>query len=349
MRVAIATVQVPFIWGGAEYLAAELQKALERAGHRAETVTIPFKWYPPERIPEHILAARLFDLTESCGIRVDLLIGLKFPAYCFHHPRKVLWILHQHRQAYDLWGTEYSDLHLSPQGDQVREAIFKADNQYLREAVRVFTISRNVSARLQRHNGITSTPLYHPCPHAEEFSCEAFEPYAFFPSRLDQMKRQHLVIEAMRHVKTPLKLCLAGSAATPMYLEQLQDLICRYRLEERVKIMHRVTEEEKRALYARCRAVVFPPYDEDYGYVTLEASYASKALITCRDSGGPLEFAHDRDTGMVCDPTPEGLAEAMDYLGESEERAREMGKRAREAILAMGLSWERVVKELTAL
>jgi glycosyltransferase involved in cell wall biosynthesis len=349
VRIAIVTVQVPFVWGGAEYHAAELRKALERAGHQAEIVSIPFKWYPPERILEHILAARLFDLTESCGTRIDLLVGLKFPAYYFRHPRKVLWILHQHRQAYELWGTEYSDLHLSAQGHRVREAIIKADNLYLREARKIFTNSRNVSNRLKKYNGIDSIPLYHPCPEAEKFSCEAYEPYIFFPSRFDKMKRQHLVVEAMRYVKTPVKLYLAGSADAPIYLEQVQDLVRRYRLEDRVKLLSHVSEVEKHALYARCRAVVFPPYDEDYGYVTLEAFYASKAVITCRDSGGPLEFVLPLETGLISEPTPEGLAEAIDYLGESEERARGMGKRARERILSMGISWERVVKELTDL
>ena len=36
--------------------------------------------------------------------------------------------------------------------------------------------------------------------------------------------------------------------------------------------------------------VIFPPLDEDYGYVTLEAMLAAKPVITCTDSGGPLEF-----------------------------------------------------------
>lgn len=349
MRIVIATVQVPFVWGGAEYHAAELRKALEKAGHKAEIVSIPFKWYPLERIPEHILAARLFDLTESCGNRIDLLIGLKFPAFFFRHPCKVLWILHQHRQAYELWGTEYSDLHLSAQGHRVREAIIKADNLYLTEANKIFANSRNVSNRLKKYNGIDSMPLYHPCPEAEKFSCEAYEPYIFFPSRFDKMKRQHLVVEAMRYVKTPVKLYLAGSADEPAYLEKVQEIVRRYRIEDRVKLLSHVSEVEKHALYARCRAVVFPPYDEDYGYVTLEAFYSRKAVITCRDSGGPLEFVENGETGYNCVPEPQKLASAIDALACSEELARKMGQRAFEKISSMNISWDNVVKELTSL
>src|SRR5439155_3184295 len=66
---------------GAEIHAEGLLQALRVEGHEAEIVAVPFKWYPPERILETMLACRLLDLTESAGTRVDRVIGLKFPAY----------------------------------------------------------------------------------------------------------------------------------------------------------------------------------------------------------------------------------------------------------------------------
>ena len=50
MRVLIATVQVPFVRGGAEMHAEGLQAALMAAGHQVEQIKLPFEWYPPERI-----------------------------------------------------------------------------------------------------------------------------------------------------------------------------------------------------------------------------------------------------------------------------------------------------------
>src|ERR1700730_9971332 len=123
MRILIATTQVPFIRGGAEAHAEGLRDAFLAEGHDAEIVAIPFKWYPPELILDHMLACRLLDLTEVAGTPVDVLVGLKFPAYLVHHPNKILWILHQHRTAYELWEHPLGDLIYSPNGVQVRDAI----------------------------------------------------------------------------------------------------------------------------------------------------------------------------------------------------------------------------------
>ena len=75
-----------------------------------------------------------------------------------------------------------------------------------------------------------------------------------------------------------------------------------------------ITERQLIDLYAGALAVVFPPFDEDYGYVTLEAFLARKPVITTTDAGGPLEFVDDGVTGLVCEPTPEALGAAIARL-----------------------------------
>ena len=64
-----------------------------------------------------------------------------------------------------------------------------------------------------------------------------------------------------------------------------------------------------------------PPYDEDFGYVTLEAFLARKPVITCVDSGGPNEFVVDGINGLVCEPSAEALADAMNQLANDRRRA----------------------------
>jgi glycosyltransferase involved in cell wall biosynthesis len=94
--------------------------------------------------------------------------------------------------------------------------------------------------------------------------------------------------------------------------------------------------------------VVFPPLDEDYGYVTLEAMLSSKAVVTCKDSGGPLEFVEDELSGLVADGDAAAMADALDRLWADRALARRLGEAARARYDAMGLGWERVVECLLA-
>lgn len=346
MRVLIATVQVPFIRGGAETHAEGLRNALNEFGHEAEILSIPFKWYPPERILDHMLACRLFDVSEVAGTPVDRVIGLKFPAYLIPHPNKVLWILHQHRTAYELWDHALNDLVYYPNGVQVRDAIRQADRKLIPEAKAVFANSRNVAQRLKKFCGIDSTPLYHPPPNADRFYCATAEDYLFFPSRLCIPKRQTLVIDALAHTRNPVRVCFAGTSDQPSYTSKLTAQARKAKVEDRIEWLGSVTDEQLRERYARALAVVYPPTDEDYGYVTLEAMLASKPVVTCTDSGGPLEFVIDGKTGFIAEPSPESVAVAFDRIWENREQAKQLGEAGRQHYQSLNLSWKTVVDRL---
>jgi glycosyltransferase involved in cell wall biosynthesis len=346
MRVLIATVIVPFLRGGAEIHAEGLRRAICAEGHEAEVVAIPFKWYPPERILDQMLACRLLDITESAGTPVERVVGLKFPAYLMPHPNKVLWILHQHRPAYDLWGRCGGDLNDYPNGAQIRDAIQLADRHFIPQAQAIFANSRNVSRRLKQYSGIDSVPLYHPPQNAERFYCATAESYFFFPSRFQLLKRQAVVLEALALTRQPVVVCFAGSADEPRYMAGLQALSRKLKVDRRVEWLGHVSEEEKRALFARALGVIFPPLDEDYGYVTLEAMLAAKPVITCTDSGGPLEFVRAGETGLVTEPTPAALATAMDELWGDRHRAKRQGEAGCAHYHNLGISWPDVVRRL---
>ena len=347
MRILIATSQVPFVRGGAEILAEGLEAALRGAGHDVETVRLPFKWYPPERIPEQILATRLFDLTESSGTRVDRVIGLRFPAYLLPHPNKVLWVLHQYRAAYDMWGSELCDLMHFPNGREVRDAIRAADRAFLPEARAIYTIARNVADRMKRFCHLDAEALYHP-PHAADlFRCAAAEDFLYFPSRINPTKRQLLVVEAVALCREPVRVRFAGAADDYAYERTAGERIRELGLGDRVEWLGSITDERKRDLYARCLGVIFPPVDEDYGYVTLEAMLASKPVITCGDSGGPLEFVRDGETGLVVDPAPQALAAAMDRLWHDRGPAARLGEAGRDRYDRLAITWPHVVDTLT--
>jgi len=344
MKIGIVNAQAPFVWGGAEFLAESLRSKLEERGHRAEVIRIPFKWYPPQAVLDHMLACRLLRMETG---EPDLLIAMKFPAYLAPFPRKKLWLVHQFRQIYDLWGTPYQDMPATPEGLRVRDMIIRADNRYLPEAEAIYTISRVVADRLKTFNGIDADGvLYPPLGQPELFRAGASGDYFFYPSRLVESKRQAVAIEAMRHVRSPYRLVLAGTPDTPAYGEQLASLVERYNLGNRVEFVGWVSEERKAQLMADSLAVLYLPYDEDYGLVSLEAFHSWKPVITFQDSGGTHELIEHGRNGLIVEPTAEALVEAMERLWTARQRTVEMGAEAHAALDRLGISWDHVLEHL---
>jgi glycosyltransferase involved in cell wall biosynthesis len=345
MRIAICTTQVPFVSGGAESLAQNLRVALLQHHHEVAVVTLPFKWYPPYDLLQSILLWQLVDLEEVAERKVDLVIGLKFPAYLVKHSNKVLWILHQHRQAYDLWDTQFSDLRHTREGAKLREIINQVDSRVFREVRHVFTISQTVTKRLKHFNGIDAPTLYHPPPFWEPLESNNYHDYVFCPSRLDPLKRQSLLIEAMAHVKSGATCILAGSGPDEPVLRKL---IRSHGLEARVSLLGRVPDDQVRQLYSNALAVFFGPLNEDYGYVTLEAFLAAKAVITLTDSGGPLEFVEDGANGFIVFADPREIAKKIDLLFVDRRRAQQLGERGRAMLVERNINWSNVVRRLTS-
>ncbi len=346
MKIIITTVQVPFIRGGAEILAEELLSVLEEAGHEVEIVAVPLKGYPPQNILDTMLACRLLDIIESHGQSIDKVIGLKFPAYLIPHPRKVLWLLHQHRDAYDLWGHQYCNLCRYPNGVAIRDSIINSDNKTFAECSGIFTIAANVSKRLKSFNNVDSIPLYHPPKNSQLFHCQPEQDYLFFPSRLNPIKRQELVLQSLAKTTNPVKVVFAGKSGDNFYDKKLISLAEELGVTERVRFLGGITEEEKIEHYANALGVVYPPLDEDYGYVTLEAMLSSKPIITCNDSGGPLEFVNHEETGLIVESIPTAIAAAMDNLWENRPWANHLGKAGRDHYASLNISWSNVIENL---
>lgn len=342
-NILICTAQVPFTTGGAESHVEGLRRALVAAGYNAEVVALPFKWYPPGEMMRGALAWRMLDLTEANGKPVDLVVGMRFPAYVVAHPRKVLWVIHQHRSAYNLWGTPFDDLSTYPEGPRVRDWIRECDARFIPEARKVFANSRTVAERMRRYNRIESEPLYHPPPRAESLRAGETGDYVFYPSRLEPQKRQELLIEAMRYVRTPVRAVFAGGTRERARYESL---VKQHGVGARVELRGFVEESEIIELYANALAVCYLPFDEDYGYVTLEAMLSGRAVVVARDGGGATEFVEHGREGFVVEPEPRALAEHLDTLYSDRQQARRMGERAREKLRALNLTWQNVVERI---
>ncbi|NJN16816.1 MAG: glycosyltransferase family 4 protein [Oscillochloris sp.] len=340
-RILICATQVPFVRGGAEYLVEGLRDALRERGHQVDVVALPFQWHPVARIPESALAWRMLDMSQINGQPIDLVIATKFPSYLVRHPRKLVWLVHQHRQAYDWYGTELSDFSGSPADRSVRDQIMRMDERGMHECLARYTISQNVSNRLKRFNGIDSIPLYPPSRYADQLHAGPYGDYILSSARLDRAKRLDLLLEAMARTRLPVRVIFAGAGPDR---ERLEGLAARLGLAERACFRGFVPDNELVQLYGGARAVYYAPIDEDYGFATVEAFGAARPMITTDDSGGVLEFVRHEQNGLIVRPDPAQIALALDALSADAALAERLGRAGQP--LVRSISWDRVTTAL---
>jgi glycosyltransferase involved in cell wall biosynthesis len=341
MRIGIADVLVPFISGGGEALARGLLEACRASGHQAEIMTIPFRFSPPAEVERAAGFWEAENFDNLNGYSPDVLITLRFPSYFSTHRRKSVWLLHQHRSFYDLWDAS-SDR--SSEEEAGRKHMIEKDTFHLSRVRRLYTISQNVTQRLARFNGVASTALYHPPPLAGKLYSGASEAYIFAPSRLETLKRQWLLIQAAQYVHAPVAILISGEGGQRSAYEKLIEELG---VGDRVSLIGKLSENELAGFYASSLGVFFGPQDEDYGYITLEAMLAKKPVITCTDSGGPLEFVVNHETGLVVDPNPQAVAAAIEFLYANRRKATDLGAAGYARYQTVGIrSWKEVVSEL---
>ncbi|MGE3274580.1 MAG: glycosyltransferase family 4 protein [Vicinamibacterales bacterium] len=339
--VLVCETQVPLVRGGAELLVRQLVTELRARGYRTDRVAVPFKWYPKDEILAHAAAWRMLDLSESNGRPIDLVIATKFPTYFVRHPNKVCWLVHQHRAAYELAGTEFSDFGHDETDVALRDRIMALDEEMLGECRALYTISRTVTARLEKYNGLASAPLYHPPVLAPRLVEGAQGDYVLSVARLEQNKRVDLLIRAVRQLPAPLRLLLVGDGSQRARYEALAEA---EGVGDRVQFLGPVDDDTLVRLYADALALAYVPYDEDYGLATLEAFLAGKPVVTARDSGGTLEFVTDGVTGIVTEPRADAIGAALAALHDDRARARDLGAAGRDR--ARLITWDAVIARL---
>jgi glycosyltransferase involved in cell wall biosynthesis len=342
-RVAVVTSTPLFVEGGHLVIARSLVQALRDEGHQAELVLTPQNRFG--RQGAAYLATWLTDVGLGAdGRPVDQVISIRFPSYAVRHGHHVCWLNHTMREYYDQWPAFSASLTWKGRIKETarRAAVHAADRWLLkRNVTRVVAQSRSVQARLQRWGRIHSDVLYPP-PPPRAYRCEGYGDYIFAVSRLTRLKRLSLLIEALANPEAAGISCvIAGEGEQHQELEQA---IVSKNLSSRVKLIGRIDDRQMLDHLARCRAVCFPPFDEDYGFVTVEAFASAKAVITCADSGGPAELVADGVNGKVCPPRPEALALALREVMEDRTIAERMGHAAREKVASM--TWPNAVHRL---
>jgi glycosyltransferase involved in cell wall biosynthesis len=341
-RILVVTSGALFVKGGHLAIAHETAAALGRAGYVSEVLVTPQNRFG--RQVSAYLATRITDVGMTAdGHPVDQVISLRFPSYAVRHPRHVCWLNHRMREYYDLW--EHFTRGLGRRGrlkENVRRRLFHVIDRRLltRNVTRLFAQSHTIQARLRRFGGIRSEVLYPPPPD-RPYRTDAYGDYIFAVSRLTPLKRLSLLIEAAALMRNRfLSVKIAGEGAEA---DLLRERIAQLGLGGRVEMLGGISDEELVEHYARCRAVFFAPWNEDYGFVTLEAFRSGKPVLTAHDSGGPAELVAHEQNGLVAEPTPQAMAEQLDRFADRDFTER-LGRAAEVASRAH--TWDNAVRVL---
>ena len=341
-RILVVTSGALFVRGGHLTIAEETAAALRRAGYVSEILVTPQNRFG--RQASAYASTWMTDVSQTAdGHPVDQVISLRFPSYAVRHPHHVCWLNHRMREYYDLW--ERFTRGLGRKGklkEGVRRQMFHAADKWLltRNVSRLVAQSKTIQERLRRFGDIPSELLYPPPPE-RPYRTDGYGDYVFAVSRLHPLKRLGLLVEAAALMKDKtLRVKIAGEGEEQAALAERIRVLG---LQDRVELLGPIGDEELVTHYARCRAVYFAPWNEDYGFVTLEAFRSGKAVVTAPDSGGPSELVVPERNGLVAAADALAMADALDRLAD-----RALAERLGEAARADSLqfTWPKAVEAL---
>ena len=197
--------------------------------------------------------------------------------------------------------------------------LLKALNMYLRRwetraAQRVhqfIAISREVQMRIRQLYNRDSVVIYPPVEMPiwqNEWASGAEEAFYLIVSRLLPYKRVDLAIEAFSQMGLPL--VIAGDGRDRPRLEQLAARLKGQHPHANITFLGRVSDAALANLLARCKAFVFPGF-EDFGIAPIRAMAYGKPVIALA-KGGALDTVLPNRTGtLFAEPIVDYLIEAV--------------------------------------
>jgi glycosyltransferase involved in cell wall biosynthesis len=179
--------------------------------------------------------------------------------------------------------------------------------------------------------------LHHP-PALSGFKRPRAQDYIFMPGRLHRWKRVDLMIDAYRHLQRDVPLVITGTG------EDADALRAAASGDPRIRFVGNIDEATLLDLYRDALLVAFVPRNEDYGLITVEAFKSGKAVLTCTDSGEPLEFVHDGVNGYLVEPSAPAIAERLAHAIDHRRDVAAMGARGRQTVAH--IEWQPIVDAL---
>lgn len=169
------------------------------------------------------------------------------------------------------------------------------------------------------------------------------EPFLLSLGRIHPSKNLELAIYALRNVKSPEHLVIAGDVDQRFswYKDKLERIANEIGVSNRVKIWTSPSQEDVVHLMQKCSIFLFPSLVDTFGMVVLEAMACGKPVVACK-AGGVTELLEN--CGFALDPDPNIFAKTIEKLLLNAEMRRKSGKKSFEK--AQLFTWDGVYSSL---
>ena len=375
MKIAIvAPSPVPFGVGGAEKLWWGLQEYINKqTSHNCELIKLPAKENGFWELLDSYYAFYRLDLSHF-----DMVISGKYPAWAIRHKNHHIYMLHTLRGLYDTY--PFKDGKIKTEDERVKkildfmdqkrddtDSFFKLifalkgkddidpslfafpapfirkivhylDALFMKDVKSFSAISKTVANRREYFPKDAKVLVNYPPSNLERFESGSYE-YFFTVSRLDNAKRIKDIILSYKNTDISIPLKIAGSGPLQNELKEIA------KDDKRIEFLGFVSDEELIKLYKNAYAVIFVPFEEDYGLITIEAMMSKKSVITYSDSGGVLEFVKDQKTGLVAKANDiKDLSSKLSFLAFDVKLAKEFGENGYEIV--KNITWKNCADKL---
>jgi glycosyltransferase involved in cell wall biosynthesis len=226
------------------------------------------------------------------------------------------------------------------------KAVRRMDRKVVNRIERIVANSQNTKGRIEKYLGRNDARVLGGGIDYKLYRNRGDEHYFLYPSRISPNKNQEFAIRAFEEFSKKAKgyrLVLMGAVSKDAFYQDYYKRITEMaKGSKNISIMANVGEDEFRDAYSGATAVLYPPINEDYGLVPLEAMASSKPVIAL-NQGGPRETVIDGKTGYLVEDE-HSMCNAMLKVSKDPELAAMIGRNGRKRVIE-NYSWEHFFRE----
>lgn len=240
-------------------------------------------------------------------LKVDLVISHSFLASYYCYRKKIPYLIYLHHPPNFLYPKIKKEWINSPKrffawlgGKLIGNWLKNLDKKCVKKAKLLFVNSNYTKKRIKdiyKRNAIIVYPI-----KKESFKILNIKKkdFIYAHGRAIPDKKFEYIIEAIRYIPNN-RLIISGSIESN-YEKKLKNLIKKLKLQNKIKILGRISEEQLIKLYNEAKVFVLTAPHEDFGIVPIESMSCGTPVVAWNDGAGPSETVINNINGFLAKP-----------------------------------------------